>query len=235
MEIIRSNEEEIKSLFSNLLLDVQHLLESKSVSVSDVRTFLINFFQKSDYFVTMTSFEGIFTAVSVNRLWDYQHYSPVEKLMARFLPKDHEVAGFISKYKANLSGFFSVTKIVDYIRYMDFKADDNDELPSTMKKLTPVDYKRIKVVLELDRKVTELSLEYVHNLWSSIAEDYDLPCLTAIIDKLIAGSLEVTWLVLPHIVDMITPRSKLFRRHQIIKVFVDDVIIYDAKEMVGSS
>ena len=116
---------------------------------------------------------------------------------------------------------------------MELKPDDSEEQPSTMKKLTPVEYKRIKVVLELDRKVTELSLEYVHKLWSSIAEEYDLPCLTAIIDKLIAGSLVVTWLALPHIVDMITPRSKFFRRHQIIKVFVDDVIIYDEKEMVG--
>ena len=209
------------------------MLESRAVGVSDVQSFFVDFFRQSQCYHSLSTIKDLFHATSLHDLWNYQHYGPLERLTDHFLPDNRDISHAISTYKANLTGFFVVTKIVDYIRYMELKPDDSGEQPSTMKKLTPVEYKRIKVVLALDRKVTELSLEYVHKLWSSIAEEYDLPCLTAIIDKLIAGSLEVTWLVLPHIVDMITPRSKFFRRHQIIQVYVDDVIIYDEKEMVS--
>ena len=231
--MIRSNEEEIRAIFSDLLLSVQKALASKSVDVSDVQQFLVNFFQHSECFRSLTTFSEIFAATTVNRLWDYQHYSPLERLTKRFLPNDQAIASSMTEYKANLTGFFLVTKIVDYIKYKGLEADDATEQPLTMKKLTPKQYRQIKVVLQLDRKVSELSLHYVHDLWCSFADEYELPCLTAVIDKIVAGSLEVSWLVLSHLIDRITPRSKFFRRHGIILVFIDDVVLYDEKKMVS--
>ena len=233
IEMIRSNEEEIRALFSSLLLSVQKALVSQSVDVSDVHQFLVNFFQQSECFRSLSTFGEIFAATTVHRLWDYQHYSPLERLTKQFLPNNQAIATSMTEYKANLTGFFLVTKLVDYIKYKGLAADSAAEQPLALKKLTPKQYRQIKVVLQLDRKVSELSLEYVRKLWFSFADEYELPCLTAVIDKIVAGSLEVSWLVLTHLTARIKPRSKFFRRHGIILVLVDDVILYDEKKMVS--
>ena len=234
--MIRSNEENIRALFSALLLNVQKVLVSKCIDVGDVRQFLVNFFQQNECFLSVTKFDEMFTAATVNQLWDYQHYGPLERLTNQFLPDDPAIVEDVRHYKANLTGFFLTTKIVSFIEYKKLQADDSEEdpeQPSAMKKLTKHQYRRITVVLQLDRKVSELSLAYVHKLWCSFADEYELPCFTAVIDKIITGSLEITWLVQPHIIGLIKPRSKFFRSHGIIQVFVDDVIVYDERQMVS--
>ena len=139
-------------------------------------------------------------------------------------------------YKSNLTGFFLTTKLVDYIEYRKLQTDDSDddsEQLFILKKYTVQHYRKIKVKLELNRKVSELSLAYVHKLWHSLADEYELPSLTAIVDQILTGSLEITWRVLPQDVLNIKARARFFRSHQIIQVFIDDVIVYDESQMVS--
>ena len=110
--------------------------------------------------------------------------------------------------------------------------EEDAEQPPTRKKLTKREYRKIKVVLNLDRRISDVSLDYVHNLWRSFAEEYDLPSATAIIEDITLGSLRITWLLLPFIISKITPRSKFFKRNNITQILIDDVIFYDEKEMV---
>ena len=89
-------------------------------------------------------------------------------------------------------------------------------------------------------KISDISLSYVNDLWTELAEEFDLPSLTAIIDKIVAGSIEITWLVLPHLAATIILKSKLlravkfFRQHHIINLMVDEDVIYDENQMVSS-
>ena len=89
------------------------------------------------------------------------------------------------------------------------------------------------MVLQLERKVSQLSLEYVVKLWESFAEEYEIPSLTAVIDRIVAGSLEVTWRVPQHIADAILPRSNFFQNYGIVLISINGVIIYDEKQMVS--
>ena len=75
VEMIRSNVEEIKALFSSLLLSVQSTLKLES-SADNVRQFMISFFE-CDFPKTM-DIKELFATVTLNCLWDYQHYSPLE-------------------------------------------------------------------------------------------------------------------------------------------------------------
>ena len=237
MEMIRSNENQIKAKFADLSLSIRKAIEAYSVPASDVRQFLIDFFQQKDleFLQSAISLEQIFIATSTHSLWDYQNYGPLEMLTKQFLPNNSATEKLISQYKASLTGFLMFTSIVDYIKYKQLEAEDSvdvAEQESAIRKLSSKHYRKIKVVLNLSRKVTELSLVYVTKLWCSFTEEYDLPSFTAVINEIIAGSLEVTWLVSQRITNMIVPRSKFFREHHIVKVFVDDVILYDEKLMV---
>ena len=233
MEMIRSNEEQIREQFSGVVISVQEAFESEKVSVPRVRLFLLNFFDQNECFHSVKTFDDIFSAASINRLWDYQNYGPLEKLTEYFLPKKEEVASLLNDYTASLTGFLSVTNILQYIKNKELQGDNGDTFAEKLSKLTPMQYKKIKVVLELEERVTELSLIYVHKLWCRIARRYDLPSFTAVIDKITTGSLEVTWLVPQHIIDRIIPNSRFFRTQHIVQVFIDDVIVYDEKLMVG--
>ena len=70
----------------------------------------------------------------------------------------------------------------------------------------------------------------MNTLWESLAEEFDLPSLTAVIDKIIDGSLIISWLILPHIADKIRASfSKALRFYQqlgIVEVFIDDDLLY---------
>ena len=110
--------------------------------------------------------------------------------------------------------------------------EEDAEQPPTRKPLTKREHRKIMVVLKLDRRISDVSLDYVHNLWRSFAEEYDLPSATAIIEDITLGSLRITWLLLPFIISKITPRSKFFKRNNITQILIDDVIFYDEKEMV---
>ena len=231
VEMVRSNVEKIKALFSSLLVKVQSALQSQS-DISNITQFLITFF-KCDFPET-SDVKKLFTTITLNDLWNYQHYSPVEQLIDQLLPSDQQVGSLLKVYKARLSGFYLTTKLINYIEYQNLSADDSDEeCDQPSPKLTTKEYRKIKVVLQLERKISQVSLDYVVKLWQSFAEEYEIPSLTVVIDKIVAGSLEVTWRVPQHIADAILPRSKFFRSCGIVLVFIDDVIIYDEKQMVG--
>ena len=197
MKMISSNEEEIKAQFSGLLVSVRETFESQRINESSVRQFLFNFFDCNKCFLSMTTFDDMFDAASLNCLWDFQHYSPLEKLAKRFLPNNQEVASLFNKYTASLTGFFSVTKVLDYIRSKQLNVSDRGEsFTEQLSTLTSTQYQRISMVLEIEERVTELSLIYVHDLWCDIARQYNLPSFTAVLYNIIAGSVQITWLVL---------------------------------------
>ena len=230
VDMIRTNVKKIKALFSSLLVKVQSSLQSQG-DISNIRDFLITFF-KCDFPET-SNIKKLFATITLNDLWDYHHYSPLEHLIDQFLPSDQEVESLMKAYKACLSGFYLTTKLIDYIEYQDLSANDSDEeCDQPYPKLTPKQYKKIKVVLQLERKISQVSLDYVVKLWQSFAEEYEIPSLTAVIDRIVAGSLEVTWIVPQHIANAILPRAKFFQSHGIVLVSIDDVIIYDEKQMV---
>ena len=230
--MIRSNMNEIKALFSSLVLEVQSALQSQS-DIRKVRHFLITFF-KYDFPETI-NLEKLFTTVILSDLWDYNDHSPLEQLINKFLPSNQEVGSLMKAYKAHLSGFYLTTRLIDYIEYQNLSADDSDEeCDQSSPKLTTKLYNKIKVVLQLERKISEVSLDYVVKLWQSFAEEYEIPSLTAVINRIVAGSLEVTWTVPQHIANAIHPRSKFFRSYGIVLVSIDDVIIYDEKQMVST-
>ena len=231
--MIRSNENKIKAHFSALLVNVRKALQTHEVEVDDVHQFLVAFFQQD--LIHDQDVSKIFKAVSIRRLWDHNNYSPLEQLADYFLHDDSSIKSLMRNYKANLSGFHMAVKIVDFMEYRKLHEEVSDEEPGQIKNLTRVQYRKIKVVLKLGRKISELSLLYVNNLWRSIAEEYDIPSLTTILDKIVAGSLEITWLVPVHVAQLlIRPRPRFYKKHQIVQVYIDNVIIYDEKQMVST-
>ena len=232
-----SNLSKIKQVFSSLLITVESALESKQISVDNVHSFFVRYFSRDDWIQCPTSFQQLFNALSVSKLWNHDHYSPLESIISQYLADDVNIKAVMLEYKGQLSGFYTATKLADFIKLSGFEDSEQD-----LQLALPMDtntLKKLKLKLNLgNRKVSSLTLSYVDELWRSLAEQFDLPSLTAFIHSIIEGSLEVTWLILPHlaqkIVDKSTNAVKFYRNHDIVHMAVDDDVVYDEEQMVSS-
>ena len=243
LTLTENNLQKIKAKFSSLSHEVQLALQSSPASVREVYSFLVRCFSRDDWIQNPSSFDQLFNALSVAKLWNYNHYSPLEEIMKKFLPNDATIKKLVSEYKSHLTGFYTTTKLADFIKvhrsqFEDTEQDPQESLP--VDTYTLKDYRRLKVTLNLgQRKVSALTLSYVDELWRSLAEEFDLPSLTAVIDMIVKGSLQVSWLVLPHIAEKIMAASKktleFFCHHHIVRVEIDNLTIYDKERMVGVS
>ena len=212
----------IKSRFSVLVINVQSSMEDHMVKVKKVRQFLLNFFEGDCSIPNVADFDKLFDTITEARLWRYDHYGPLEELAETFLPEDDPARAQVTEYKSQLTGFYATTRIIDFIKLNEL--EDREEIPGrtfSPKKYNS-HYQKLTVELRLDRDVSELTLEYIGKLWKALAKEFHLPSLTAVMDKIVEGSLEITWLILPHIIDKISATYfksvKFFQQHNITRI-----------------
>ena len=223
---------EIESRFMYLQNSIQYALEENNVRVEDVRQFLVGMLRVC--IPETNKISDLFERVTINNLWSYDNHYLLEKLVSRFLP-DH--TSEISEYQSHLSGFYATTKLIDYVRDKNLRCYEEVPAERPLTRYTTEHYKKLTIVLEIDNKISLLSLTYVQNLWKSFVNQFNIPSLTAVIDKILEGSLEIVWLVLPYVGDLICEGAQhsksFFREHDIVLVALDDHILYDARLMVS--
>ena len=212
----------VKSRFSLLVIEVQKSMASLKVDASIVEQFLLNFFEGACDIPEDADLSKIFNSVTKARLWRYDHYGPLEELAESFLPEDDPVIAKVTEYKGQLTGFYATTRIIDFVKLSEL--EDHEEIPGrafSPKKYNN-HYQKLTIELRLNKDLSELTLEYVNTFWRILAKEFHLPPLTAVIDKIVEGSLRITWLILPHIVDKIKAMYfksvEFFQQHNIISI-----------------
>ena len=210
-----------KRHFSNLVVKVRSSMEANKTKVKDVRQFLVTYFEGECNIPEGCNLTKTFDCVTFAKLWHYDHYRPLEELAESFLPDDDPARALMTKYITQLSAFYATTRIIDFI-----KISEDDDLEEDDQHFSPKKYNRkyrkLTVKLKLQKNISELTLDFVHELWKALQKEFTLPSLTAVIDKIIEGSLTITWLVLPHIVEKIKSKfSKslhFLQHHGIVRI-----------------
>ena len=211
--MFRSNLEEIKSKFTVLLQCIQSALEANNVTKEAVRSILVGMYPNCEEHIPNTNMGEIFAAASHHKLWTYEHYSPVEKLVRRLLTSDH--LGEVRAYKAHLSGYFITVKLIDYIKHTN--------IDSTV---TSVDYdielKELTTSLDLNTRLDSVSLKYIQDLWEEFVKEFNIPPLSTITGKIRSGSHHNTSIA------TVARESSFFQNHpDITNVTIDDTVQYD--------
>ena len=228
----RANLEDIQSRFGSLLVDVKLALESNHVTPEAVCSALAEIFKGSlkCSFIPRTSLDKLFDFVRYHRppLWDFMHHSPLQKLVSRCLP-DH--ISMIDEYVQHLNGYCAATKLIDYIQDMNRQGWNRESNDLPLQNYTAVHYQVLKVNFKMnERNLSMLSLQYVQELWKQFAVEFDIPFLTAVIDKIMFSSLNITWLILPEMAAKITASCKsilFFKKNGIVYVGIDHKMIYE--------
>ena len=228
----------IKRQFASLQVEVRSAIEAQKVKVSDVHQFLVSFFQSECCIPEAPDLTKLFNIVTEAKLWRYDNYGPLKELAEEFLPDDQNPARkLVSEYKDQLSGFFVATKIVDFIDLSelddsDDDSDDESEEQSLSRKEYKKVYRELKVTLKLDRTIrfSDMTMSYVDTLWKTLIKEFNLPPLTAIIKKIVGGSLIITWLVPPQVSAVIAASYakalRFYQQNNIVEIQLDGRTLY---------
>ena len=235
--------QKIKRQFASLQLEVRSALEACQVKLNDVHQFLVSFFQSECNIPEATDLTKLFNSITRAKLWRYDHYSPLRELAETFLPDDNPARKLVSKYKDQLSGFYVTTKIVDFINLSELDDSEDDSDDDNKQILTPKEpkklYRELRVTLKLDRKIkfSDMTMSYINTLWKALIEEFNLPPLTAVIKKIVPGSLIITWLVPPQfsaaILASYAEALRFYQQHNIVEVKLDDNYLYHESWIVS--
>ena len=232
--------QKIKGQFASLQVEVRLAMEARQVKVSDAHQFLVSFFQSESCIPEAPNLTKLFNIVTEAKLWRYDHFSPLRELAEKFLPENNPARKLVSEYKNQLSGFYTTTKIIDFIDLSELE-DDSDSNGAKQSLSSKELYRELKVTLKLDRKIklSDMTMSYVDTLWKALIEEFDLPPLTAIIKKIVGGSLIISWLVPPQVSSVIAASySKslgFYQQHNIALVELDGGILYADEEWLVSN
>ena len=216
-------------------------MEDHNVKVKKVRRFIFEFCDGNCSIPKEDDLDTVFDHIKKARLWRYDHYRLLEELAEKFLPEDDPARAQVTEYKSQLTGFYATTSIIDFVRLNEL--EDREEIPGRI--FSPKKYNSHyrKLTVEL-RDMSESTLLYVDKLWKVLAKEFHLPPLTAVMDKIVEGSLRITWLILPHIIEKIRATYfksvEFFQQHNIITIDLycdggddDGPPLYDEKWMVS--
>ena len=231
-EIFRKNLTKIKGSFATLVMRVTKRLERKEIDMKGFRMYIINLFPPGDIISNASGVTDIFEIISRHQLWDYTHYAPIEEISEKFGGDDPELTEWIKDYRLKLAGFYATSKIVDYITVLKSEEEIAEPEESLRQDLARYDKHYCKkLTIKLKARITDNCLDYIDQLWRSIAEYFSLPSLSVLLDSIHEGCIEVTWCVptpLAFQIQTNIPDSTEFFQHQeVIQVVLDDEILYD--------
>ena len=173
----------------------------------------------------------IFRAITSNLLWSYFHYSPLKSIAEEFAEDDTQQ--LIESYETKLANYYATTKLADYIGLC--QDEENVADPDVPLAPNPTKYDSEyfkKLTIKIGRRVTNETLQYIVDLWKAITKFFVLPSLTALLDRVVAGSLVISWFI-PHLFAMQIrvnstggEAAAFFQAHQIVEVKIDDDCMY---------
>ena len=232
VRVIKENIENIHRSFANLMIKVTDKLKNKVIDLKKFRLYILTSFNTGDILDGKESVADIMEALSCRKLWDYSCFTRIEGLVKDFGGEDKELAGWIRDYKSELAGFKATTKIVDYIKVYSAEQEIADSSQSLRENMARYDHQYChKLTGKLKSHVMrEKTLDYVDELWRSIADHFLLPSLPALLDSIHEGCVEVTWLVPTlsalQIKANIQDSTEFLNELEVIKVIVDDKTLY---------
>ena len=237
MAIAQQNYQMIRGRFANLLRNASSRLQS-IIHIDEFLLFVVSLFQPGDCIPDSQSVYGIFRAITKNGLWDCVNYFPLKQIIKEFACEDMQMTEWLKQYEEARSGYMLCTKISDHIgvvAVLDSSDIDSDEqLEEKAAKYDPRYYRRLS--LKVKAKVTEMSMQYVSELWEALASHYHLPSRMAILDSVHAECILVTWLVpTKHTLELIQKARVdpvFFQEHNVLWAIVDDDSLYSSEEPV---
>ena len=236
-----SNISLIRERFAQLQVLIYRKIEArlhvKEISLVEVRLYIRALFSPGDCIPKEADVSDIFTAMTVNRLCDFVNYQPLLRIAKTFGGGDKEMEEKCTRYIEELKGYKMATTMERYISLASALSDEDLLLPSIPARKDERYLQQL--TLKLGLQISATSLMYIDELWDALANFFLLPPVTVILDRIIEGSVIITWLVPLFVVPLLMEKvqlkvaesTKFFRNNNIESVMIDSVHIYQESQV----
>jgi len=174
---------------------------------------------------TSATISEMFETLTVEGAWDFLNYYPLECIIEKF--GNDSTRKMMEQYKRDLTGYTLMTAIKDHLDAIGMR-HPTCRIPMSQ------EYLFFRLSCKVKAKITNHSLQYVRDVWVSLAERFSLPMLTLLLHKIAKGCLEITWRVpselAAYVVQKAIESEDYFFKQQFLQLSVNDVHIYTESE-----
>ena len=185
-EVAAKNLMMIRGSFAILVMKVLSKLATMNIDMDEFLVFIDNLFPEN-FTSSKATMAEIFRSISHNNSWYYLNCEPIVQIHKAFIGEDDELSKLIKSYKLELLGFKASTKIIDFIKACKQYEKTTEKSIEGYKK----DCHTLEVKLNV--KITEECLDYLDHLWKSFAEEFHIPLLPVVLEKISIGCAEITY------------------------------------------
>ena len=227
---------DIKLKFASLLALGHCKLLGKIIDMRKFRVFLIPFYSPEDDsndsrvvdasdFVdkvlgTAQDLSDVFVALSKAGLLNFKNYGILRSIIKKYASDDHELTQQMGEYEEEVAGYALVTKMQNFVD-ADFLQGESEADPDLFSALS----------LKVRENITEHTLQYVKEVWDSLARTLKLPHSALLFKRVAEGCLEMIWTVPSHLTDFIVKRAQesteYFQDQRVLRVTIANRCIYE--------
>ena len=243
----------IESEYFKLKKNIARNLKKVEIDMDSLREYAQEVLGAGDSIMSADSIDKIFKNLTANRCWKFYDVSSLEELVKMFSEDEEleeENMTLIRTYKEKLAGYKATTKINEFIQAN--KENDSEDVtdPDDTRSIkenegkydekyrTTLSAKLFDADKNVKVKIGMESLLYIESLWQSLCEEFTMPPLPHLLDKIIAGSIIIQWLIhhdlVRRILEGISNATEFFERRFIATLHLAEVCVYDEETGVVS-
>jgi len=230
---------QIQHKFASLLSLGRRKLQGKIIDMQNFRLFLVQFYSPEDYsndsravnasdFVdkvlgTAQDLSDVLLALTKRGMLNCKNYFILHSIINNYASDDHELMEETRKYNEELARYTRVTNVQDYVdaeSQQDQQSEADPELFSVLS-------------LKLRENVRDHTLQYVKDVWDSLAHQLKLPHSTLLFERVADGCLEIIWTIPSHLNNFIIRQTQenieYFQDQQVLRVTIANKCIYEGE------
>ena len=242
VHLAAKNQRKIKELFAHLLALVHRALQGKNIDIDNFLVFLAALYtpdddsndakavDTSEFFSKVLgsaqNLEKILTSLTSNGLLNFKNYDVLCSIITEYASDDQVLKEEVCEYEQALAGFVLVTEMEDYLDAELQECEQSMPDPELFSKLS---YK-------IAKDVTDFTLQYISEIWESLAQRLKLPRSALLLDKIAKGCVQLTFLIPFHLTRFAVRRAQesmtYFREHQVLQVTIAGQCVYDVEALL---
>lgn len=240
----KKNKVMICSEYFKLKLNIAQNLKKANIDMSTFHGYIQELCD-DETIVEADSVSKVFTTLTKKKYWNFMDISGLESVVEMFSEHlEKENMDLLRNYKAQLAGFKAATKIKDYIACDKENASETPEHVTSQEHTSIADNKgkydekyrtELSVKLLGNKNATiNISLEslmYIERLWTSLREEFKMPPLPHLLDKIVTGCIVIHWIVhhdvVHKILEGIGNAREYFEREGVANIHLQEICVYD--------
>jgi len=165
----------------------------------------------------------VLEALRKTGLLNYKNYDILRSIIQEYASDDQELNEKLTEYGEEVAGYAVVTKMEEH---MDSELQQREQ--------SVADPKLFSVLsLKVGQNVTEHTLQYVKEVWDSLAQRLQIPHSALLFEEVADGCIEITWKFPSHLTTFIIRRAQentnYFREQRVLRVTIADRCIYEGE------